>query len=355
MRDGKRWGSRAALVLVGAMLLTLGAARVEAKVFGKKKEKEKEYVPFVPGTAWEAYIHDGEGRDRTLVQPVEQNDDEDWMFLKFTEYKGPRSRLAILRVENKSVNSGSEDDDDGPAEVPLQQIEELFTTSLFNTNRFALIERKRIQTAIAEQDVGSTDRINAASAVKIGKLLGADYLIIVAVNEWTPKKSGFGVAGIGQSTAEVAISFRVINAASGELTFSGTERATAGSLNFVVGHKEAPINYSLQACLNKGAYRLANSLKVQSWRGSVADIKGNKVYINAGSNRGIETGMKLTALSKGEAVIDPETHMPLGNDTEAIGTLMVTTVNETFSIAAISQGCKGLKKGDQVEIAAEKF
>ena len=87
----------------------------------------------------------------------------------------------------------------------------------------------------------------------------------------------------------------------------------------------------------------------------MAEIKGNKVYINAGSNRGIETGMKLTALSKGEAVIDPETHLPLGNDTEAIGTLMVTTVNETFSIAAISQGCKGLKKGDQVEIAAEKF
>jgi hypothetical protein len=344
--------------LAAAMLLTLGVAPVEAKIFGKKKEKEKEkeFVTFVPGAAWEAYIHDGEGRDRTLVQPVEQNDDQDWMFLKFTDYKGPRSRLAILRVENKAANSGSEDDDDdGHAEVPLQQIEEIFTTSLFNTNRFTLIERKRIQAAIAEQDVGSTDRINAASAVKVGKLLGADYLIIVAVNEWTPKKSGFGVAGIGQSTAEVALSLRVINAASGELAFSGTERATAGSLNFVVGHKEAPINYSLQACLNKGAYRLANSLKVQPWRGSVADIKGNKVYINAGSNRGIETGMKLTALSKGEAVIDPETHMPLGNDTEAIGTLMVTTVNETFSIAAISQGCKGLKKGDQVEIAAEKF
>ena len=357
MRNGKWWGSRAALVLMGAVLLALGAAPMEAKIFGKKKEKEKEkeYVPFVASGAWEAYIHDNEGRDRTLVQPVEQNDDQDWMFLKFTDYKGPRGRLAIMRVENKSVNPQSEDDEDGRVEVPLQQIEDLFSTSLFNTNRFTLIERKRIQSAMAEQDFGASDRINPASAVKVGKLLGADYLIIVAVNEWTPKKSGFGVAGIGQSTAEVAISFRVLNAASGELTFSGTERATASSVNFVVGGKQAPINYSLQSCLNKGAYRLATFLKPQPWRGSVADIKGNKVYINAGSNRGIETGMKLTALAKGEAVIDPETHLPLGNDTEAIGTLMVTTVNETFSIAAISQGCKGLKKGDQVEIAAEKF
>ena len=122
--------------------------------------------------------------------------------------------------------------------------------------------------------------------MKVGKLLGADYLIIVAVNEWTPRKSGFGAAGIGQSTAEVAISFRVISAASGELTFSATERATASSVNFVVGGKQAPINYSLQSCLNKGAYRLATFLKPQPWRGSVADIKGGKVYINAGSNRG---------------------------------------------------------------------
>jgi hypothetical protein len=329
------------------------AAPMQAKISGKNKKKE--YIPFVASGSWEAYIHDNEGRDRTLVQPVEQNDDQDWMFLKFTDYKGPRGRLAILRVENKSLNPQSEgDDEDGKAEVPLQQIEDLFSMSLFNTNRFTLIERKRIQSAMAEQDFGASDRINAASAVKVGKLLGADYLIIVAVNEWTPKKNGFGAMDIGQFTAEVALSFRVINAASGKLTLSCTERATASSVKFAAG-KQASISYSLQSCLNKGAYRLATFLKPQPWRGSVADIKGNKVYINDGSNRGIETSMKLTALSKGEAVIDPETHQPLGNDTEAIGTLMVTTVNETFSIAAISQGCKGLKKGDQVEIAAAKF
>ena len=89
--------------------------------------------------------------------------------------------------------------------------------------------------------------------------------------------------------------------------------------------------------------------------GSVAQVKGDKVYINAGSNRGIQMGMKLTALAKGAALIDPETKLPLGNDAEAIGTLTVTTVNENFSIAVIVQGCKGLKVGDQVELAAGGF
>jgi hypothetical protein len=355
MRYGKRWGSHTALVLVAAMLLTLGAAPAVAKIFGKKKDKEKDLVPFVPSGVWEAYIHDDEGRDRALLQPVEKNDDRDWMFLTFTDYKGPLVKLAILGVENKSPKFYSAHDEEGGHEVPLDQIEDLFSTSLFHTKRFTLIERKRIQSAVAEQNLGSSDRINPEAAVKVGKLLGADYLIIVAVNEWTPRKSGYGAGPFGEAKAEVAISFRVINAASGEVTWSGTERATAESWNFVVGGKQAPITYSLQSCLNKGAYRLATSLKAQPWRGTVADIKGNKIFINAGSNRGLTTGMNLTALAKGDALIDPDTHLSLGNDMEAIGTLMVTTVNETFSIAAISQGCKGLKKGDQVEIAADKF
>ena len=76
------------------------------------------------------------------------------------------------------------------------------------------------------------------------------------------------MAGIGQSTAEVAISYKVIDATSGQLTFAGTERATAGSWNFVVGGKKAPINYAVQACINKAAYRIANSLKSQAWRGA---------------------------------------------------------------------------------------
>jgi hypothetical protein len=349
---GRRRDCLVARLLIAALFLTLGVAPASA-LGKKKKEKEKEIVPFVASGGWEPFFHDDEGRDRAFLQPIEKNEDADWRFLRFTDYKGPRGRLAILRVENQSPPP--DEDDDENSQVPLGNIEELFTTSLFETHRFNLIERKRIQSAIAEQNLGSSDRVNPDSAAKIGKALGADYLIIVAVTEWTPEKKRIGAIGLGQSTAEVALSIRVLNATTGEVSFSTTERATAGSWNFVIGTNKAPISYSLQSCLNKGAYRLATSLKVQPWRGQVADIKGGKIYINAGSNRGLETGMKLTALSKGAEVIDPETHLSLGSDLEAVGSLTITTVNESFSIAAVAQGCKGLKKGDVVEIAAEKF
>ena len=141
---GLPWSSAA------AMVLTLGAEPMAAKILGKKKEKEKEIIPFVPSGAWEAYIHDDEGRDRALLQPVEQNDDQDWMFLRFTDYKGPRGRLAVMRVENESATAEEMEDEDEVAEISLANIEELLATSLFNTNRFNLIERKRVQTALAD-------------------------------------------------------------------------------------------------------------------------------------------------------------------------------------------------------------
>lgn len=355
MSQGKCWDLGMARFLVAALLLTGSAAPATAKFLGKKKkEKEEVIVPFVPKGGWEAYIHDDEGRDRALLQPLEQNEDADWMFIRYTEHSGKRNRIAILRVENQAIQSVDDEDEDERVEIPLANIEDLFATSLFETKRFDVIERKRIQASIAEQDFGTTDRVNKKTAVEVGNLLGADYLLIITVNEWTPEKRRIGAAGLGQSLAEVALSFRVIDAASGEMTFSTTQRATAGSWNFVIGGNKAPINYSLTSCLNKGAYALANSLKPRAWQGMVADIKGSKIFINAGSNRGIETGTKLTALSKGAEILDPETNQSLGHDSEVIGTLTVTSVTEKLSVAAIVQGCKGLKKGDLVELSAEK-
>ncbi|MCH7667512.1 MAG: hypothetical protein IH936_16490, partial [Acidobacteria bacterium] len=59
----------------------------------------------------------------------------------------------------------------------------------------------------------------------------------------------------------------------------------------------------------------------------------------------------LTALSTGEELIDPETCLNLGSESEVIGTLRITQVNERFSIARVIEGCEGLTSGDRVELS----
>lgn len=375
-----------------AMIFALTTLSAEAqpgkhwlkKKKGKRTEKKAQKIRadnYVPGTEWEAYFKDDDGRTRKLLQPAEANPDQDWLGLTFTDYAGPRLRLAVMKVENKTSYAEQVAEGGSRAErvlslflrphdvstVPIGAIEELVMTSFFNTGRFELIERKRLDENLQEQDFGASERVTKQTAVKVGQGLGADYQVFAAVNEWTPKKSSAGGAGViggviggGKSKAEVAMSFRVVDAATSQVLFATTERATAGSWSIGIGgfagipgiggaKKKSPINYAVMACINKGAYKLATWLKDRAWRGSVMRVDGSKIYINAGSNRGIEMGIHMTCLAQGEELVDPETGINLGASTEAIGSLMVTSVQEKYSIGTVVQGCDGLKKGDRVE------
>jgi curli biogenesis system outer membrane secretion channel CsgG len=326
----------------------------------KQKKAEKILAEnYVPGDGWEAYFRDENGRTRPVLEPAEVHADREWMGLTFTDYFGPKIRLAVMKILNRTPYGDAIGTQWHGIEVPLSGIEELLTTALYNTNRFDLVERKRIGTALDEQDFGATDRVSPVTAAEVGKILGAQYLIYGTVNEWTADRGGSGgfLGGLkgGKNKAEVAMSFSVTDATSGQLVFQTTQRATAGSwgISFAGLGKtsNAPIGYAVQACINKAAYALAIWMKDRPWRGSIVKVADGKVYINAGSDEGLEMGMELTALAKGEELIDPETGLSLGADLEAVGSLQVIQVAANYSITAVIEGCDGLESGDRVELA----
>ena len=362
-----RFLQRTAFLL--AMLLAVIPGQATAGKIGdffKKKEKGKkeevrERPTYVPSGKWEAFFRDGEGEEWPVAEPMEKNEDRDWLFLQYTEYPGPKSRLAIMWIENKAPDAMH-------SEVPVSAIEDLMTTAMHQTKRFHLVERKLIQAQLDEQNFGASGRVSSQTAAKAGLNLGADYQMFASVNEWTPRKSkgegGWGAFGIGVSVAEVAMSFKVIDTVSSEVVFSETIRAEGDDrkLNFMVLGIPAslggrsPVSYAVQSCINKAAYVIVSKLKQRTWRATVTDVKEDEgeVYLNAGSNMGVKPGTMLTCLSKGKDIVDPDTGHVLGVDTKAIGQVQVTTVKDEFSIAAITEGCAGLKPGDKVEMAAER-
>lgn len=157
----------------------------------------------------------------------------------------------------------------------------------------------------------------------------------------------------------MTITFTVADSSSGQVLHQLTERSTASEGGIKLGFgwsgtggmdANAPISYAVQSCINKAAYRIAMELKDRPWRNSVVKVQNRDVWINAGSDRGMQVGMLLTALAKGEELIDPETGLSLGDQTEAVGIIQITTVQPAYSIATIVEGCDGLKAGDRVEL-----
>jgi curli biogenesis system outer membrane secretion channel CsgG len=336
------------------------ADRVKRKQKKEQKKQEKgakiEQASYDPGPGWEPYFEDEDGFRMKVITPIEQNEDKDWIGLHFTDYEGPKLRLAVMEVDNRSGYHGV---------VSVNGIESMISTGLARTGRFDLVERERLGSLLAEQDFMASGRGARPSGAKIGQVLGAQYMVYATIVEWTPKKKskGGGLFGVrvGKNKAEVAISVRVIDAATSQTLFTETDRATAGSWSVgFLRHRgiggnfgidmSSPIGYAVQSTINKLVYRLAMELKDAKWQGAVMKVDGRTVHINAGENLGMQTGYRLTCISKGEKLVDPATGLEIGHTKSAIGSLMITGVQESYSTAQIVEGCQGLKYGDFVEL-----
>jgi curli biogenesis system outer membrane secretion channel CsgG len=337
------------------------------------KKTDDRIASCVQRRAWIAYFKDGDGKMAPLRDTANTENDEDWIGLRFTEYDGPRIRLGVLKVINKAP--AAEDGQSKQLQVPVSGIQEMLTVALYDTKRFDVIEQKRIQEVEHEQKRKDVAEPSPNTILNMGKVLGAQYLIYGTVNEWDPDRGGSSMGPSqffkrDKKDSEVAITFALTDVASGQILFTTAERARMTSQSFswsapsttgphgtqmpgVNGStaEKTPVNYAIQACVNKAAFKIATFLRDRKWIGSIVDIKKADYYINAGSQQGMLPQAKLSVLSVRGVIKDRENGTILGEDTRGIGDLEVATVQNGFSIARIVEGCKGIKIGDRVQLA----
>jgi TolB-like protein len=84
-----------------------------------------------------------------------------------------RPGMAVLPFEN----GGSYGQDKENFEALQKGIPAMLTSELSNNPAVRLVDRDRIQQLLSEQDLGKDGRVDAATAAKIGKLVGAKYMI----------------------------------------------------------------------------------------------------------------------------------------------------------------------------------
>ena len=357
-------------IAVLSMAVTLGLALPSQagwkdRLRGEKGKKTREQIlSCVKQRAWMAYFRDDEGQLAPVRDTLNTQNDEEWIGLQFTDYEGPRIRLGVLKVINKSAES-EENGGYGRIEVPISGIQEMLTVGLYNTKRFDVIEQKRIEEVLTQQKRQDIIDPSPGVILNVGKALGAQYLVYGTVNEWVPDRAsrsmGPGsVFSAGKNEAEVAITFSLTDVASGQVLFTTSERARLGEWSFGFGSpngggggttQKTPVTYAVQACANKAAFKIAMFLRDRKWKGSVVEIKKGSIYINAGSQQGMAPQTKLSVQAVQGVVKDRESGTILGEDLRGIGTLEVMSVQPGFSIAQIVEGCKAIKAGDRVELA----
>ncbi len=137
-----------------------------------------------------------------------------------------RPTVALLDFDYGSVNhwwGGNEDIGKG--------IADLIVDGLVEDGSFRVIERKKIDAILNEQNFNASDRVDpSAKVAKIGKALGVKYLIVGSITKFGTEDSKkgvggggfgskFGIGSVGKSEgkANVAIAARVIDSSTGEI------------------------------------------------------------------------------------------------------------------------------------------
>lgn len=119
----------------------------------------------------------------------------------------------------------------------------MLTNELAATGKFRMVERSQLQAVLEEQNLAASGRVQGGTGAKIGKLVGADYLVTgtVTAYEENTKGTGGGLSFKGISLggkserAYLAVDLRVIDATTGEIAYVRTIEGEAKGGGMSVG------------------------------------------------------------------------------------------------------------------------
>jgi len=109
-------------------------------------------------------------------------------------------------------------------------IADVITRELFELERFDLVERRNLAAALREQDLGLSDRFDASTVARVGRLVGAELILVGAISELSIDRTsavvpGF-LGGTVVTTVSVSVDLRFVEVATGRIVSIGSGSAT---------------------------------------------------------------------------------------------------------------------------------
>ncbi len=119
----------------------------------------------------------------------------------------------------------------------------MLTNELAGTEKFKMVERDKLAAVLDEQDLADSGRVSKKTGAKIGKLTGAQYLVVATLSAFEENTTGTGgglsfrgiSVGGKKEDAYLAVDLRVIDTTTGEIEFTRTVEARASSGGLAVG------------------------------------------------------------------------------------------------------------------------
>jgi curli biogenesis system outer membrane secretion channel CsgG len=297
-----------------------------------------------------------------------------------------KKRVAVMDFDYATVRSNvaavfGTDTDVGKG------IADLMVTRLVNDGVYSVIERKALDKIISEQNFSNSDRANADTAAKIGRILGVDAIIVGSITQFgrDDKSQGVGGGALGgltgrfgggkfgkrEAKAVVGISARMVSTETAEILAAaegkgeskrsglllggaGGSDSGAGGGGYNMSSKnfaDTILGEAVGQAVTDVAKQLddkAASLPTQALQisGLVADVSGNTLILNVGSKAGVKVGDHLGVFRQGRQIKDPATGKVLKTIVTKLGDVTIAEVEDTSATGTYTG--EAPKVGDSV-------
>jgi TolB-like protein len=219
--------------------------------------------------------------------------------------------LAVLDLEGKNVDQSK-----------AEAVTDLLRTELFNTGSFKVIERQKVRQILDEQRFQSSGMTDTDRAAEIGRLLNVQKIMIGTVTQ------------LGSTHI---INTRIVDVQSGAVVL-------AEAIERRGGEEELP----------KAIAELATTISFKvGLEGVVIRVNPDEIYVDLGEGDGVRLGQTYSVIRQGEVITDLEGRI-IGTTQEPIANVIITKVQDRFSIAAIDKKTTSIMKGDVVRLASSE-
>ncbi len=148
-----------------------------------------------------------------------------------------------------------------------RQVAILLANEFSKNGTYKVVERQRIAQILREQDLTFDERFDKDTAATVGKALSANPVVLGSITEYTTKKSGIAIMGVGKIkiTAKIGLAIRLVDVNTGEILNSVTVEGTAfiSGVNAGVYQKDTIVDEDLRVTLFTQAANNAVGLGVQ--------------------------------------------------------------------------------------------
>lgn len=251
-----------------------------------------------------------------------------FLFIFGAGYASAKVKIGIPPFENKAKIDP----------VIADSFVDMLITAFVKTRKFDVVERSSMKRIVQEQKLGAYGAVPARSAAKMGKLIGAKYMVIGIISEAGYKKDSaakiFGLS-LAKARAVFGVDIRLVDTTTGKIVRAETYRKQKTGMDLSSQGASISMNTGDFAKLARDVIKEVVCMVTYTiYPIKVIKASGNKVYLNYGCSA-LKKGTTLEVFRLGESLIDPDTGEKLGATEELVAKLKVTKCTNKFSVASV--------------------